>query len=210
MLKDIPVFTTQYGVASLTLNQIPYRQEAYIRIQSSSEPQMLLRECIEFCKIAGAEKIYATGSDALMQYDLHCSVLTMTAKSNCLQGTDAVLVSVSADTIASWREIYNDRMRDVANAAYLSADDAKKWINRSYFVYGSDSLIGICAGADGTIDVVASVVPGAGRDVVLALCAIMKQKKISCEVSSTNTPALNLYHRLGFTQEGERIDWYRV
>ena len=32
-MKDIPVFTTDFGVASLILKEIPYRGEAYIRIQ---------------------------------------------------------------------------------------------------------------------------------------------------------------------------------
>ena len=49
-MRDIPVFTTQYGVASLVLREIPYRQEAYISIQSSLQPEQLLEECIGFCR----------------------------------------------------------------------------------------------------------------------------------------------------------------
>ena len=32
-MKDFPVFTTEYGVSSLILREVPYRQEAYIHIQ---------------------------------------------------------------------------------------------------------------------------------------------------------------------------------
>ena len=41
-MKDFPVFSTSYGVASLILKEIPYRQEAYIHIQSTLEPEQLL------------------------------------------------------------------------------------------------------------------------------------------------------------------------
>ena len=56
-MRDIPVFTTEYGVASLVLREIPYRQEAYISIQSSLQPEELLAECVSFCRACGAEKV---------------------------------------------------------------------------------------------------------------------------------------------------------
>ena len=60
-MKDFPMFTTEYGVASLVLREIPYRGEAYITIQDSLEPEKLLEECISFCRICGAEAVYAKG-----------------------------------------------------------------------------------------------------------------------------------------------------
>ena len=53
-LKDIPIFPTQYGVASLILREIPYRQEAYIRVQDVQEEELslLLSECADFCKMS--------------------------------------------------------------------------------------------------------------------------------------------------------------
>ena len=51
-MKDIPVFTTEYGVASLFLREIPYRSRAHIKIQSSQEPEKLLEECISFAECA--------------------------------------------------------------------------------------------------------------------------------------------------------------
>ena len=49
-MRDLPMFTTEFGVASLILKEIPYREEAYILVQSTQEPEKLLRECIDFCR----------------------------------------------------------------------------------------------------------------------------------------------------------------
>ena len=71
------MFTTEYGVASLILKEVPYRQEAYIIIQSTEQPGELLKECVSFCRMAGAEKIYAKGHELLEQYPLHTAVYEM-------------------------------------------------------------------------------------------------------------------------------------
>ena len=53
-MKDIPFFPTQHGVAGLILREIPYRQEAYIRIQDvqPGELSLLLRECLSLIHIS--------------------------------------------------------------------------------------------------------------------------------------------------------------
>ena len=38
-MRDFPVFTTEYGVASLILKEVPYRQEAYIILQATEAPE---------------------------------------------------------------------------------------------------------------------------------------------------------------------------
>ena len=43
-MKDIPVFTTENGAASLILREIPYRKRAHIRLQATREPEALLEE----------------------------------------------------------------------------------------------------------------------------------------------------------------------
>ena len=58
-MRDIPMFTTENGVAGLVLSQIPYRQTAYVTIHASSEPAALVGECLQFCRAAGAERIFA-------------------------------------------------------------------------------------------------------------------------------------------------------
>jgi hypothetical protein len=60
-MQDFPMFTTEYGVASLFLREIPYRGRAHIKIQSSQDPEKLLEECVSFCRVCGAEWIDAAG-----------------------------------------------------------------------------------------------------------------------------------------------------
>ena len=75
-MKDFPCFATDDGVASLILKEIPYRQEAYIRFQDVQPGRFapFLEECVSFCRMAGAEKIYAQGHGELARYPLHAAV----------------------------------------------------------------------------------------------------------------------------------------
>ena len=52
-MKDIPMFTTEYGAASLILRELPYRGIAYVRLQATEQPEKLLEECIGFCRAFG-------------------------------------------------------------------------------------------------------------------------------------------------------------
>ena len=74
-MKDIPVFTTENGAASLILGEIPYRGEAFVRIQDSLEPESLLKECVSFCRMCGAERVYASGHPCLEALPLHLSLI---------------------------------------------------------------------------------------------------------------------------------------
>ena len=78
-LRNIPIFTTEFGVASLILESVAARKEAYVRIQSSLQPEKLIEECVSFCKACGAERVYATGHEILASYPLHTSILQMNA-----------------------------------------------------------------------------------------------------------------------------------
>ena len=57
-MRDFPVFTTENGVGSITLKEVPYKGIAYIKIQSSQQPCEFLEECVDFCISAGADRIY--------------------------------------------------------------------------------------------------------------------------------------------------------
>ena len=62
-MKNIPVFTTEHGAASLFLREIPYRKRAHIKLQATQEPEKLLEECISFCRACGAEWCDAAGNE---------------------------------------------------------------------------------------------------------------------------------------------------
>ena len=64
--------------------------------------------------------------------------------------------------------------------------------------------------SDGRIDAIAAAVPGAGRDVMLALCSLIPYDTVSLEVANTNAKALRLYEKLGFLPVGETAKWYQV
>ena len=87
-MRDIPVFTTPAGVASLTLKEIPYRGMAYIRLQDSVEPEQLLKECVDFCRAAGAEYVFATGHSILKDYPVHTSIWRLSCLRDTLSQTD--------------------------------------------------------------------------------------------------------------------------
>lgn len=211
-MRDIPVFTTQAGVASLTLKEIPYKGEAYVRIQDTLEPEKLLKECVQFCRAAGAERIYATGHKMLVNYPLHTAIWQMTCAKENLPQTDAALFPVQEKTLEKWRSIYNERMYDVPNSAAMTFLDGQEMLKKGdgYFVHRGDALLGIGKASGDTVDAVISVIPGSGQDVLLALCNALSGDRVTVEVASANTRAVKLYERLGFLLTAEISKWYKI
>lgn len=211
-MRDIPVFTTQYGVASLTLKEIPYSAEAYFRIQHTTDPERLIEECVSFCRSAGAEHIYATGHTFLENYPVYTAVLTMYCPRGSIPDTDAVLLPVEQQNLEQWRALYNQKMTGVATAAYMSLQDAKQMLSKGegYFIKRDSELLGIGIAAKDTIRAVASFKPGFGADVVSTLCRVLVCDAVTLEVASTNTRAISLYQRLGFQFGSEVSRWYKI
>ena len=211
-MKDFPAFTTENGVASLILREIPYREEAYIRIRSSLSAQALAEECAQFCTMCGAEKVYATGHEDLEKYPLHTSVLQMRADLASIPDTDAALFPVQEQTAAQWRQIYNERMRDVANASWMTQKEEAEMLKKGdgYFVHRDGELLGIGRASAEKIDIVIAVKRGAGSDVLCALCHALTGDTVELEVASVNEKAVHLYERLGFLSTKELSRWYRI
>lgn len=211
-MKDIPVFTTQNGAASLTLREIPYRGIAYIKIQSSLEPAALIEECVQFCTMCGAERIVATGHPALEKYPLRNAVIQRRRPLEGLPDTDAALFPVQAHTVKQWLEIYNTGMKNVANAAWMTEKDGQEMLQKGdgYFVHRGDTLLGIGKASYDKIGAIVAVQKGAGADVVLALCHALTADTAMLEVASNNERAVRLYDRLGFVPVAELSRWYIV
>lgn len=211
-MRDLPIFTTQYGVASLTLSEIPYKQEAYIRLQATEEPEKLLEECIAFCRACGAERIFATGHLLCEQYSLYTEIWQMRCLIGSLPVTDAALFPVQEKTLQLWKDSYNQRMRKVPNAATMTNLTAQALLKEGsgYFVHRGDQLIGIGKACGDRIDAVASLVPGYGKDVVCALSHALSGDCAIVEVASNNIPAISLYKRLGFIPVTMIAKWHRV
>lgn len=211
-MKDIPVFTTQYGAASLFLREIPYRSRAHIKLQSTLEPDKLLEECIEFCKMCGADWIDAAGHEYLEKYPLITSLSTMQCDREMIPHTDACLFPVTEETVGNWLDIYNERMKNVPNCAYMDSADGKELLKTGdgYFVHKDGELLGIGKAAGAVIDTLAAVKPGAGETVVAALTSVLTEPVVRLTVADANTRAVRLYERMGFVKVRELIRWYRV
>ena len=211
-MKDMPVFTTEYGVASLILREIPYQQCAYVRIQSSLEPDKLVEECVSFCRMVGAERIYATGDSYLEKFPFHTAMYRMTCMRDSIADTDAALWPVQEHTVSEFQRIFNLKAPSIPNGAWMTDKDTKEMLQtgEGYFVHKGDTLLGIGRVYQGELRFVASVYPGAGAQVVKALCNAITEDTISLTVASTNEKALRLYENLGFIRNAELSRWYRV
>ena len=211
-MRNIPVFTTEYGVGSLILREIPYRQEAYIRIQDTKEPEAFLGECVDFCKAAGAERIYGTGHPCCENYPLHTAVLQMQGDVTGLGDTDAAVFPVVEKSLSRFREIYNEKMSRVPNASFLTEADAREILKEGsgYFVHREGELLGIGVVKEPRLLALAACRKGAGETVVKALCHTFADRQVLLEVASANGKACSLYERLGFVPTAELSRWYRI
>ena len=211
-MKDIPIFTTEFGVATLILKEIPYQQTAFIIIRDSLEPEKLLEECIGFCRACGAEKIYATGHPILGSRPLLTAMWEMRRDVAGIPDTDAALWPVQEKTLGEWRGIYNQKVKSVPNGAWMTEADGKAMLQKGdgYFVHRGGELLGIGRASGGMIDWVASVKPGSGRDVVCALAHALTGDVAVLTVASENQKAVRLYDSLGFVRTKEISRWYRV
>lgn len=213
-MRDFPFFTTDFGVASLVLREIPYKKEAYISVRDV-QPGMLpdlLAECVSFCKMAGAEHIYASGHDELSAYPHFMTVLQMRGQTRTSKERSVCLFPVTEQTVDRWRELYNQRMKSVHNSRTLEKRDEKQLLESSgvYFVHEREVLQGIGWVEGDTLLAIASAVPGAGEKVLTALMDLVPEEHMTLEVASDNTTAIRLYERMGFLKTGEVSRWYDV
>lgn len=211
-MRDFPVFTTDFGVASLVLKEVPYRQEAYITMQSTQQPEELLQECISFCRMVGAERIYAKGHDILCRYPLHTAVYEMRGTAWVDEEKLESLFPVTDATVSRWRSLYNEKMRGVDNAGTLEAKDERGIVESSgaYFVHHDGNLLGIGWLEDTKLLAVAAAVPGAGERVMHTLMSMIEGSDMTLEVASTNGRAIRLYEKLGFLKTREVSRWHAV
>ena len=213
-MRDFPIFTTEYGVSSLVLKEIPYRNEAYIRIRDVQEAffEEHLRECVSFCRMCGAERIFAEGNGKLAAYPLYTSVYRMVGTARAEEDKLASLFPVTEATVGQWRRIYNEAMRRVDNAGTLESREEKTILDSgsAYFVHSSGHLLGIFWLEGNKLLAVAAVEKGAGETVMHTMMSLLEGEQMELEVASTNLRAIRLYEKLGFFRIAELSRWYRV
>ena len=211
-MKDFPMFTTEFGVASLVLREIPYRGEAFILIQDTLQPDELLAECISFCRICGAEKIYARGHEIVEKYPLHCIVYEMRGRAEVDETKVENLWPVTEETVTQWRELMNEKMRPVDNSGTLEKKGEREILDSggAYFVHHEGELLGAGWLVDNELRLVASCKAGMGERVCHTLFSLIPGQEVKLDVVSTNTRAIRLYEKLGFIRTSERRRWHRV
>ena len=119
---------------------------------------------------------------------------------------------VTEQTVTRWRELYNEKMRDVDNASTLEAKDESRILSSggAYFIHESGSLLGIGWLEENKLSAIAAIKPGAGELLCKAMQSLIPQQQLTLEVASTNEKAIALYERMGFLKTAERSRWYRV
>lgn len=210
-MRDFPIFTTEYGVSSLVLREIPYRNEAYIRILDV-QPGFCaehLAECVSFCRMAGAEKIYAAGA-GVEEYPEYTSVVEMQITAWVDKEKLKSLFPVTEQTVARWRELHNKAMSGVDNGGTLEARDEKRILDSggAYFVHEEGQLLGIGWVEGSKLLAVAAVRPGAGEQVMHTLMSLVEGSDLILEAATTNARALRLYEKLGFVKTRLLTTWY--
>ena len=208
-MKDIPMFTTENGVASLFLKEIPYSGIARVKIHSSLSPSDLLDECVSFCRACGAETVHASGQ-SLNDYPLVAEIWEM--RGSNLGDTDAMLFPLMEENAELWRQIANDRFSGIDNAATLTKADCVQMAKEgsAYFIHRDGELFGIGKVGDSSIDLIASVKPGFGADIMRALASVLPQDGVILRVASTNDKATKLYKKLGFVCTDIISKWYKI
>ena len=211
-MRDFPVFTTEFGVASLVLKEVPYRQEAYIIIQSAQQPEELLKECISFCRIVGAERIYARGHGFVENYPVHCDILEMRGPVEADDEKVANLWPVTEITIGSWRQFLNERLRGIDNAGTLEKAGEKEILELggAYFVHDAGKLLdaGWLVGEE--LKLIATAEPGAGERVFHSLLSVNCPEQLKLQVVSTNLRAIRFYEKMGMIKTAQLQRWHRV
>lgn len=211
-MKDIPLFTGEYGTASLALREIPYRREAYIHLRTVQPRHLvkLIEECIAFCRMAGAERIYATG-EGMEIYPLHAIVLEMRGVAAVNAEPAAHLFPVTERTAAEWRKIWNHRMENVDCAATLTVwEETQLLTGGAYFVHRAGELLGLGWLMNGKLKALCTVKPGVGTEVMQTLLQTVPEQSLTLEVASTNVRAIRLYERFGFVKTAEITRWHQV
>lgn len=211
-MRDFPVFTTDFGVATLVLKEVPYKEVAYIIIQSALQPEELLKECVSFCRAVGAEKIYARGHETVEQYPLHTIIYEMRGEISVREELVENIWPVTEETVGKWRKLVNQRMREIDNSATLEQKDEQEILSKggAYFVHRAGEVLGISWIVEDEVLLIAATQKGMGERVLHTLLSATRLEQIRLDVVSTNERAIRFYERLGLIKTGEKHRWYRV
>ena len=202
-MKDIPIFTSTEGIASLILREIPQRREAYVLIRGIfSDIDRMMSECERFCRAAGAERVYFSGEGDFSAYPVHARLIWRSIRRAALPASGATLVPVTMETAGDWLAHYQARFAAVP-LARSCVDTADAW-----FIRDGGRTIGIGQLCGDELRTVAALAPGRGADCVAALASLSSAERLRLLCAMENAPAMALYDRLGFDRGEMKEIWY--
>lgn len=217
-MKDLPIFTGQYGIGSLILREIPYKQCAYVVVRSAQEGRMrdFLEECSGFCRAAGAEWVLASAPEPLSFLPHVHDMLEYACPRNQLPPPlrPVELEPLNDGNAERYREIYNDLFRAIPNAATCTPEDLWRLRekSRAHLAKVGGKAAGICQWSGSELNAI-GVLPefrGLGHRLALTAFAQMEGEVITLRVSSSNARALRLYQKLGFDRTQVLSSWYAL
>lgn len=216
-MKNIPLFTSSFGLATLILREIPWSGRAYVLVREVwGDAAALLDECRGFCRAAGAGEVYAAWAEgfetlpAAHAYDM----LAMSCQKAALPVGTLPLVPLSRENAGAYLDIYGRCFRDVPGAASYDRksleplyDEELAWLVPVEGGYGAIAEISK-TGLEGI-----AVLPehrGLGYPLAATVLQMVPNSTVHLKVASTNHRALMLYRRLGFTESGLARPWYQL
>lgn len=217
-MKNIPVFTSSYGIATLILREIPWSGSAYVLVRSvwNGQKAALLEECKGFCRVVGAKEIFATYDMEALPAEHAYDMLTMTRPKAGLPVSEHPIdpEPLTRENSADYLRIYNTCFVSVPSAASYDAAALEP-------IYGED--LAWLAKVDGVYAGVAeisktglegiAVLPeyrGLGYELALAVLPMVPSTELRLKAASTNRRAIALYERLGFACAGTEKRWWRL
>lgn len=217
-MKNIPMFTSSYGLATLILKEIAWNGRAYVLVRSVWNDQIaaLLDECRSFCRAVGAEEIYASWDAEELPAEHAWDMIDMACPKSALPAPRQTveLEQAAPETAEDYLRIYNQCFRDVPAAASYDRKSLEPlygeeliWLAKVRGQYAAVAEISK-EGLEGI-----AVLPefrGLGYDLAAAVLRMVPSTEVRLKVASTNVRARRLYDRLGFAEVGISRRWYRL
>ncbi len=206
-MKNIPLFTSEYGVATLILEEIPTKGAGFVLVRSTDNLAGLLADGAKFCRMCGAGVVYGTGEGDFSGYPLAYGLLEFSAIKHQLPKPDGKvkLVAVDDSSGALFLQMY-----DQIFAGQVGIGTPKLEEGTGYLAYAGEKLVGIGQISPGRLEVIGSLKKGMGFSIAIALLSKISEEIITLQVCSLNETAIKLYEKLGFTEKGKMGDYYQI
>ena len=220
-MKDIPLFTTAGGLASLTLSQIPKSGNAWGQIHQYLPDNLnfmiydicsFLLDCgakrifinVENSKIAGAVSAYQT---ITMKYE-QSNEIPLSCSASRIH-----IIKASPITAATWHNIYRRCFSNVLHNRPLTLQEVETRSQTGFLYIAIFNGIPIGCGEIGGGELrVAAILPefqqkGFGSEFIRQLIEMSEATTLLLETTSENSAALRLYQSMNF-REVHREHWY--